>query len=56
MSKQQELLKLFQHPLYSCNVTISIILSVDQNVIQVHNDKDLKLLCKYFVAVSLEAY
>ena len=36
-------------------MTISVIISVDQDVIQVHNDKNVKLLHKDFVDLSLEA-
>ena len=46
---------MFQNLLYSCNVTIFIIFSVNQDVIEVYHDKDVKLLRKDLVDVSLEA-
>ena len=36
-------------------MTISVIINVDQDVIQVNNDKDVKLLQIDFVDVSLKA-
>ena len=36
-------------------MTIFIIFSINQDVIQVHNNKDIKILHKDFVDVSLEA-
>ena len=55
VGKQQELSELLQHQLCGCNVTISIIISVDQDVIQIYNNENVKLLCKDFVDISLEA-
>ena len=55
VGKQQELSELLKHLLYGCNVTISVIISVDQNVIQIYNDEDVKFLNKDLVDVSLEA-
>ena len=55
VGKQRELPELFQHPLYGCDVSISVIISVDQDVIQIHNDEDVKLLRKDLVDVPLEA-
>ena len=55
VGKQQEFPELFLYPLYGWDVSISIIISVDQNVIQIYNDKDVKLLGKDLVDVSLEA-
>ena len=52
---QRELLELFQNPPYGCDVTISVIISVDEDVVQIHDDEDVKLLSKDFVDVSLEA-
>ena len=36
-------------------MSISIIFSVNQDVIQVHNDKNVKLFCKDLVDLFLEA-
>ena len=40
---------------YGYNVTISIIISVDKNVVQIYNDEDVKLFSKDFVDQFLEA-
>ena len=37
------------------HVIPSLILSVDEDVIQIHDDKDIKLLCQDLVDVTLEA-
>ena len=37
-------------------MTISVIISVDQNVIQIYNDKNVKFLGKNLDDISLEAY
>ena len=55
VGKERELSKLLQHPLYGRDVSISIIISVDEDVVQLHNDEDLKLFSKDLVDVSLEA-
>ena len=53
---QQELPELFQNPPYGCNVIIPIIINVNEDVIQIHDDKDIELFSKDLVDVSLEAY
>ena len=55
VGKQQELPELLQHPLYGRDVSISVIISVNENVVQIHDDKDVKLFSKDLVDVSLEA-
>ena len=55
VGKQQKLPELLQHPSYSCNANISVIISVDQDVIQIYDDKDVKVLSKDLVDLSLEA-
>ena len=55
VGKQQELPELLQYPLYGYDVTISIIISIDQDIIQVNNNKDVKLLRKDLVDISLKA-
>ena len=56
VGKQQEFPELFQNLLYNYNVTISVITSVDKDVVQIHNDKDIKLLNKDFVDKLMKAY
>ena len=53
---QQELPELFQNPLYGCNVTIFVIISIDKDVVQMYNDKNIQLLSKKIVDKFLEAY
>ena len=55
IDKWQELPELFQYQLYGYDVTIPIIFSVNQNVVQIHNNKNVKLLRKSLVDVFLEA-
>ena len=55
VGKQRELPELLQHPSYGRDVSISVIISVDQDVIQIHNDEDVELLRKDLVDVPLEA-
>ena len=55
VGKQQELFELLHHLLYGCNTTISVMISVNQDVIQVHNDEDVMLFCKDLIDISLEA-
>ena len=35
--------------------TLILILNVDKNVIQIHNDKDIELFCQDLVDITLEA-
>ena len=53
---QQKLSKLFQNPLYNYDVSIFSIIKIDKNVIQIHDDKDIKLFSKDLIDVFLEAY
>ena len=55
VGKRQELSELFKNPSYGYDMTIPIIFGVNQDVIQVQNNKDVKLLCKDLADVSLEA-
>ena len=40
---------------YCFHVTLTLILSVDEDVIQIHNNKNIKLLCQDLVDIALEA-
>ena len=55
VSIQRELPELFQNPLYGCDVTIAVIISVNEDVIPIHNDEDVELLSKDLVDIFLEA-
>ena len=37
------------------HVTLTLILSVDEDVIQIHYNKDIKLFCQDLVDIALEA-
>ena len=36
-------------------MTVTLILSIDEDVIQIHNDKDIKLFSQDLVDIALEA-
>ena len=55
VGKQQKLPKLLQHPSYDRDVSIFVIISVDEDVVQIYNDEDVKLFSKDLVNVFLEA-
>ena len=44
-----------QEPLYYFYMTLTLILSVDEDVIQIHNDEDIELFCQDLVDIALEA-
>ena len=56
VGKQQKLLEFFQNSLYSFNVTIFVIISVNEDIVQIHNNKNIKLLSKNLINVFLKAY
>ena len=55
VGEQQELPELLQHPLYGRDVSISVIIGIDEDVVQIYDNKDIKLFSKNLVDVSLEA-
>ena len=55
VGKQRELPELLQHPLYDQDVSRSVIISVDEDIVQINDDKDVQLFSKDLVDVSLEA-
>ena len=44
-----------QHPPYSLYVTLAQIFDIDENVIQVNDNKDLELLGQDLIDITLEA-
>ena len=44
-----------QDPPYYFHVTLTLILSVDEDVIQIHDDEDIELFCQDLVDIALEA-
>ena len=51
---QQEFLQLVKNPTYCLDVAFSLVFSVDENIIQIHNDKDIKFFRKDLIDVALE--
>lgn len=54
IGKQTVFTYIVQDSLYRINLCQSRVLYVDNNVIQVEDDKDIELLCQEFVDVTLE--
>ena len=46
---------LFQNLPYGCDMIISIIINVNEDVVQIHNNENVKLFSKDLVNVFLEA-
>ena len=44
-----------QYPPHGFHVTLTLILSVDEDIIQIHNDEDIELFCQDLVDIALEA-
>ena len=44
-----------QYPLYDIYMTLTLILSVDEDVIQIHNDKNIDLFYQDLADIALEA-
>ena len=40
--------------LHGFHVTLTLILSVDEDVIQIHDDEDIELFCQDLVDIALE--
>ena len=56
IGKQAIFLQKVQYPPHGFHVTLTLILSVDEDVIQIHDDnKDIKLFCQDLVDIALEA-
>ena len=43
-----------QYPPHAFHVTLTLILSVDEDVIQIHDDKDIELFYQDLVDIALE--
>ena len=55
VGKQQKLSELLQHPLYGQDMFISVIISIDKDIVQIYNDEDVKFFSKDLIDISLEA-
>ena len=40
--------------MYRLDRIFFLVLSIDENIIQIHNDKDIQLFCKDFTNIALE--
>lgn len=52
---EQKLFPLFWNPPYGCNVNIFVIINEDEYIVQIYNNKDIKLFGKNFVNIFLKA-
>ena len=39
---------------YNLDMTLSFVLDIDENIIQIHNNKDIKFFYKDFINIVLE--
>lgn len=46
--------ELIKNPVYCLYIKLPEFLNVDQDVVQIHNDKDIELLSKDFIAIALK--
>ena len=44
-----------QYPPHGFHVTLTLIFSVDEDVIQIHDDKNIGLFCQNLIDIALEA-
>ena len=44
-----------KYPSYSFYMTLTLVLGIDENIIQIHNDKNIKLLGPDLIDITLEA-
>ena len=51
---QREFPQLVDNPTYYLNITFSLVFGVDENIIQIYNDKDMEFFRKDFIKVALE--
>ena len=55
IGKKPILLQKIQHSLHGLHVALGFIFSVNQNVIQVHNNKNIEFFGQNLVDIALEA-
>ena len=48
------LLELVQSPTYGLNVSLPKVFNINQDIIQIYNNKNIKLFSKYLVNISLK--
>ena len=54
INKKIILLKLIKNPAYDLNVRLSEVFNINQDIIQIYNNKDIKLFSQYFINISLK--
>ena len=42
--------------MYCLDVAFSLVFGIDEDIIKIHNDKDIKFFCKDLIDVALECY
>ena len=55
VGKKAVFLQLLENPLNGINITLALVLGIDEDVIEVNNDKDIKFLGQDFVNLALKA-
>ena len=55
IGKQAIFFQKVQYSLHGFHVTLSLIFSIDKDVIQIYNDKNIKLFCQDLIDITLEA-
>ena len=55
IGKQAIFSQKIQYLPHGFHVTLTLILSVDEDVIQIHDNEDIELLCQDLVDIALEA-
>ena len=55
IGKQVILSQKVQYSPHGFYVIPALILSIDEDVIQIHNNKDIKLFCQDYIDITLEA-
>ena len=54
VGKERMLPELVKNPAYGLNVRLSRVFGIDQDIIQIYNNKYIKLFSHYFVNIFLE--
>ena len=51
---QQEFPQLVKNPAYCLDVAFALIFGIDKDIIQIHNNEDIKFFCEDLIDVALE--
>ena len=55
VGKQAILPETIKHPPHRFHLTLALVLGIDEDVIQVHDNEDIKLFCQDLIDITLEA-